>query len=353
MSMTSKYRHFIPCVLGVSFVLLQTASEAVAQVSESLVFEIPADARAAALGGRILADLHPDLHSASNNVALLDSAMERRLAIDFVDYFAGISLTTVNYAFKPRSKFNGQIGARFQNFGKFQEMDAAGNNLGTFKGSESLLFTGWSYKVDSTWTFGVQGFIGMRSLDREVAGLFGTDLTFHGIWPQHNLAIGAGVTSLGYQFNIDGTQPNGRLPQDLQIGITKGFLNAPFTFYLRAGHLETWDLAPSGTYDDIIDPITGAIIQNSTFKWGDQLLRHVGFGTSISIGPALTLMTGFDYRRRKEMQAAGRLGTNGLALGLDFSTQRFRIRMSRNTYHFAGSSTHFGIAFNPSVFMPQ
>ena len=68
--MTSKYRRFIPCVLSLSFVLSQTASEAVAQVSESLVFEIPADARAAALGGRILADLHPDLHSASNNVAL-------------------------------------------------------------------------------------------------------------------------------------------------------------------------------------------------------------------------------------------------------------------------------------------
>ncbi len=71
---------------------------------------------------------------------------------------------------------------------------------------------------------------------------------------------------------------------------------------------------------------------------------------AIRLGPALTLMTGFDYRRRKEMQAAGRLGTNGLALGLDFSVQRFRFRITRNTYHFAGSSTHFGIAFNPSIF---
>ncbi|MDO7741724.1 MAG: hypothetical protein MUP94_08605, partial [Flavobacteriales bacterium] len=64
------------------------------QVSESLVFEIPADARAAALGGRIMADLQPDAHGAANNVALLDSSMDRKLTIDFVDYFAGMSLTT-------------------------------------------------------------------------------------------------------------------------------------------------------------------------------------------------------------------------------------------------------------------
>jgi hypothetical protein len=351
--MTLSHRSLPSSILIVILVQAAIYSTAWSQVSESLVFEIPADARAAALGGRIIADLYPDLHASSNNAALLDSSMKGRLAIDFVDYFAGISLTTVNYAFHPRKRIQGQVGARFQNFGKFQEMDASGNSLGTFKGSESLIFSGWSYRIDSTWTLGLQGFLGMRTLDREVASMLGTDLMVHGFWPEHNLAIGAGITSFGYQLNIEGSQQTGRLPADIQIGVTKGFPNAPFTFYLRAGHLETWDLSPEGTYDDTTDPLTGSVIPNSTFKWGDQLLRHVGFGTSIRLGSALTFMTGFDYRRRKEMQAAGRLGTNGLALGLDFSTQRFRIRISRNTYHFAGSSTHLGIAFNPSVFMPK
>ena len=348
--MTPESRRILSCFLCIVLALGFSSAQARAQVSESLLFEIPADARAAALGGRIIADLQADLHGASNNVALLDSTTERDLAIDFVDYFAGMSLTTVNYAFKPGGKINGQVGARFQSFGQFQEMDAAGNDLGTFKGGESLLFSGWSYRLDSTWTFGAQGFVGMRSLDREVAGLLGMDLSIHGVWPHRHLAIGAGVTSLGHQFGLEGTQPTGVLPKDLQIGITKGFRNAPFSLYVRAGHLETWDLAPAGTYDNLIDPLTGNDIQNSTFKFGDQLMRHVGLGASINLGPALSLMAGFDYRRRKEMQAAGRLGTNGLALGLDFASHRFRFRISRNTYHFAGSSTHFGIAFNPGVF---
>ena len=351
--MMPESRRILPCFLSLVLALGFSHAQVSAQVSESLLFEIPADARAAALGGRIIADLQADMHSASNNVALLDSATERNLAIDFVDYFAGISLTTVNYAFKPGGQINGQVGARFQSFGKFQEMDADGSDLGTFSGSESILFSGWSYRLDSTWTLGAQGFFGMRSLDREVAGLLGMDFSIHGVWPQRSLAIGAAITSLGHQFGLKGNQPSGVLPKDLQFGITKGFRNAPFTLYLRAGHLENWDLAPAGTYDDFVDPLTGEILPNSSFKFGDQLMRHVGIGTSISLGPALSILAGFDYRRRKEMQASGRLGTNGLALGLNFASQRFRFRISRNTYHFAGSSTHFGIAFNPGVFSHQ
>ena len=62
-----------------------------------------------------------------------------------------------------------------------------------------------------------------------------------------------------------------------QIGWTK-LPNAPFTFHLRIQHLETWNLAPEGTYDDTYDPLTGEVIPNDTWIWGDQFFRHLTGG---------------------------------------------------------------------------
>lgn len=322
------------------------------QVSESLVFEIPVDARSAGLGGRIIADLQGDLHAAVQNPTLLDSTAEGRIALGYVNYFAGMQLVTVNYGVRHQNKTSWQVGTRFLSYGSFEEMDAAGNSLGSFNGGDYLLQSGWAIALDSTWTVGLNTWAGMRTLDREVAAIWGGDVTIMGRWPEKYLAIGAGITGLGHQWGLEGAQPTGWLPHDIQIGITKGFEHAPFTLYLRTGHLESWDLAPPGTYDDTTDPLTGESISNSTFKLGDQFMRHTGIGTEIRLGPTLKIMAGFDYRRRKELNASGRTGTNGLALGIDFALEQFQIRLSRNTYHFAGSSTHLGIVFNPSQFRP-
>ena len=67
-------------------------------------------------------------------------------------------------------------------------------------------------------------------------------------------------------------------------------------------------------------------------------------GVEISLGSGLGAQIGYDYRRRVEMVAAGRRGTNGLSIGVTMKLGDFDIGIARNTYHFAGSSTHLSIA---------
>ena len=59
--------------------------------------------------------------------------------------------------------------------------------------------------------------------------------------------------------------PEGWTPYNVQLGLTKGFNHAPFTVFLNLQNLQQWDLAPEGTYDDSIDPLTGEIVPNG--KW--------------------------------------------------------------------------------------
>ena len=114
--------------------------------------------------------------------------------------------------------------------------------------------------------------------------------------------------------------------------------------------MQTWDLAPPGTYDDTVDPITQEVVANSTFKFGDQLMRHITIGAALSAGDAMEIWFGFDYRRRTELMATDRLSGNGLSFGTQFEFGKFDVRIGRSRYHFAGASTHIGIRFNPRQF---
>lgn len=330
--------------------MLMVPAALLAQGQESLVFELPIDARGAGLGGAVMADIEGDAHGAGLNPCFIDTARQGELTIDYVDYFAGMGLTAVNYQLRPRSGWNMQVGSRFMNLGTFSGFDAAGNPTQDFQGGDQLVYCGTSRAIDSVWTVGAQAFLGSRHLNREVAGWIGLEGFVHARWVEKQLAIGLAITGSGHQWGLKGSQPTGFLPHNLQVALTKGFNNAPFRVFLKSQHLETWDLAPAGTYDDTVDPITQEVVENTTFKFGDQFMRHMTIGTSLSAGDAMEVWVGFDYRRRIELMATDRLSGNGLSIGTQFELGKFDVRISRSRYHFAGASTHIGIRFNPRQF---
>lgn len=323
--------------------LCASAVSAQTVVSPWAVFDVPTDPRSAALGGRLVASLEPDAHAALYQPAFVDSANAQRIAFDHVRYFGGMNASGVGYTWGTRNGWTWETGARFTGYGGFDETDASGNVVGEFSGGETVLQGTASRVLNSRWRVAARGMLGMRNLDRETAGLMGLELGAHGLFADQNLAVGAALTGWAGQFNIDGNQPTGPLQPNLQIGLAKGFAHAPFQVHLRLSDLLTWDLAPPGTYDPLIDPLTGESIPSGKWAFGDRLMRHVGLGTELILSEALRLQFGFDYRRRAELAANGRTGTNGFSIGTSFAVRQFQLRLSRNTYHFAGSSTHLAL----------
>ena len=118
--------------------LLGTQNVKAQQPQESLVFEIPADGRSAALGGTLMADLQGDLHAAAYNPTLLDTNQTNLIALDYVNYYSGIGLISANYAKKRKVKGMIQFGLRALNYGEFEGYDTSGNPEGTFSGSDLL-----------------------------------------------------------------------------------------------------------------------------------------------------------------------------------------------------------------------
>lgn len=235
------------------------------------------------------------------------------------------------------------VGVRFATYGEFEGVTAAGDPTGTFSGGDYAMQYGTSWTLDTLWVVGVSGFAGLRNLEQVNAGVVGLDFGVVRRSRNGYGAVGLLVSNLGFQEDFSGIMPDGRLPHNVQLGLTQSFPNAPFTFHLRLQRLETWDLAPAGTYDDLYDPLTGTVIPNDTWVWGDQFFRHLSGGVTLNLGTHLRGYLGYNHQRQKTMAAAGRTGVNGLSLGLRGQFKSIDFSVARSVYHFAGSSTHLGL----------
>ena len=338
------YSSIIKFAVTVVFTGIQFVANGQSTVSGSMPLDLAIDARSAALGGKVVADLKSDGHASAYNPISADSSSVGILHTSYLNYYAAIQVGAIDAVIKTGEKHTIHVGARFASFGKFSGYDISGSPTGDFSGGDYVLQSGIKWKLDSVWSIGITGWGGFRNLALENAGVIGIDAAVTGRWPSRKFAAGILLSSFGRQFAGTGSQPVGAMPVNLQIGFTKGFENAPFQLYLKAQNLEHWELAPEGVYADGIDPLTGEIIQNTTWEFGDQFMRHISAGVEISLGSGLAAQIGYDHRRRIEMVSMGRKGTNGFSMGVNLRIRETDIGLARNTYHFAGSSTHLSIA---------
>tara|TARA_B100000427_G_scaffold320349_1_gene319590 strand:- start:3741 stop:4766 length:1026 start_codon:yes stop_codon:yes gene_type:complete len=312
----------------------------------SPALDIAIDARSAGLGCKLAADLEHDGFASSYNPTCIDSTNTGIVYLTYLNYLASTNLGAVNAVVKSNSKYTIHTGARFVSYGEFEGYDASGWPTNNFSGGDYYIQSGVAYKIDTGLTVGATVWGGFRNLALENAGAIGADISIMKRWEEKYMAAGILISGVGRQFASTGSQPNGWTPYNFQIGFTKGFNHAPFQFYVNLQNLQDWDLAPDGTYDDGIDPLTGEIVPNDKWKFGDQFARHLNVGVELSFGTNFIAQIGYDHRRRAEMVANGMQGSNGLSLGMGLKLKDLNFRLARNTYHFAGSSTHLSIGIN-------
>ena len=321
--------------------------EVMAQLPESvppsLAWDVAADARNAALGGLDVAPLQADGGSIAVHPAAIDSSVEGHLYTSYLDHLGGLKAGAIAMPLQTRGHRSSHVGVRFASYGTFDGFTAAGESTGEFSGGDYIAQYGSAWVIDTVWVIGATGYAGLRNLERVNAGVLGVDLGLVRRSRDGYRALGILISNVGLQEDFSGIMPEGRLPHNLQIGWSQSFPNAPFTFHLRMQHLETWNLAPEGTYDDTYDPLTGEVIPNDTWIWGDQFFRHLTGGVTLKLGESLRGHVGYNHQRQKTLQARGRTGVNGLSLGFRGSFRTVDFSVARSVYHFSGASTHLGL----------
>jgi hypothetical protein len=294
------------------------------------------------LGGSNVSLTGRNLNLAWNNPALLDSDMDRSLALNYVNYFAGINYGLAMYSWSLKGDGNIAGGITYLNYGSFTEADASGNITGSFNASESALSIIYSRELDSMFTVGINFKPVISHLEKYTSLGFAFDLGAS--WHNRQNLISAGIVlrNFGYQITSYAGESRGNLPFEVMAGFSARLRHAPFRFSLTLRHLEKYDLTYyySESGDNESKPAS---------EFFENMMRHIVVGTEIILHKNFYLSLGYNHQRRSELQTDSKVGGIGFSWGFGINASMLNIEFGRASYHLAGSSNHISLIFRPDL----
>jgi len=292
----------------------------------------------AALGGSNVSLQSNDLNMSYHNPALLSQEMNKSLALNYVNYFAGINYGMAMYSesFPHLGNFAG--GLTYLNYGTFTETDITGVITGTFRASEYAFSMIYSREIDSSFSIGINFKPVLSYLERYSSFGFAFDIgaSWHNL--SNRFSAGFAIKNAGYQVTTYAGEPHEKLPFEIQAGISQKLAYAPFRFSLTLRHLEKYDL----THEYLPDNSAGSGEPGKS-EFFENVMRHVILGAELIPHKNFYFCGGYNYQRRKELQVDSKVSTVGLSWGFGINTSLLNIEFGRATYHLAGSSTHLSL----------
>ncbi len=296
------------------------------------------------LGGSNVSLYDNNLNLAYHNPALLGSQMDRSLALNYSDYFAGINYGFAMYSRTFPGTGNFAAGICYLNYGSFTEADASGTITGKFSASEYAFSVIYSCEIDSMFVLGVNFMPVISHLERYTSLGFAFDLG--AAWHTYNGLLSAGlvIKNLGYQVTTYAGEPHQKLPFEIQAGFSAKLAHAPLRFSLTIRHLEKFDLTYQ--YNGSGSEVGQNSLQSDILE---NIMRHIVIGTEFIPHKNFYLSAGFNYQRRRELQVESRVSTVGFSWGFGIKTSMLNLEFGRATYHLAGSSNHVSLIIRPDL----
>ncbi len=292
----------------------------------------------ASLGGTNVSLPGNDLNLAYHNPALLNSDMNNTMALNYVNYFAGINYGLAMYSLSYPKVGNFEVGLTYLNYGSFTETDASGNITGSFTAAEYAFSMMYSRKIDSLFSVGVNFKPVLSNLEKYTSVGFAFDIG--GSWHNQSNLFSAGIVlkNAGYQITTYAGGPREKLPFEIQAGFSQKLAYAPFRFSITLTHLEKFDL----TYQYIVpdSTVNTAPVKSQFFE---NLMRHFVVGVELIPHKNFYLSAGYNYQRRRELEVDSNVSTVGFSWGFGIKTTWLDIEFGRATYHLAGSSSNVSL----------
>ncbi len=294
------------------------------------------------LGGSNVSLNTDNLNLAYHNPAILQPAMNNNVALNYVNYLAGINYGLAMYSRSFSGVGNFAAGVTYLNYGSFTAADASGIITGSFSASEYAMLLIYSREIDTLFSLGINFKPVLSHLEKYTS--FGFAFDFGAGYRSRSGYFSAGlvIKNLGLQVTRYAGEERQKLPFEIQAGFSRKLPYAPLRFSLTLQHLEKYNLTHQ--YND-------TVFTNSDFLLGSEffenMMRHVVVGAELIPHKNLYLSGGFNYLRRRDLMIESKISVVGFSWGFGINTSFMNIEFGRATYHIAGSSNHFSIIVKP------
>ncbi len=295
------------------------------------------------LGGFHVSAIGNDPSLSFLNPALTGPQSHKNMALNYINYFAGINYGSMMYSMHYDSLGSFSAGINYLNYGNFDLADESGNINGKFTAAEYAFNLIYSRNINEAFSIGINLKPVLSQLESYIS--FGVLMDIGVTWQGRDELVSAGlvIRNLGAQITSY-TGIHEKIPFEIAAGLSARLQHAPFRFSLTARHLGKYDLSYEYTTDPLLSERSGME------EIADNIMRHFIFGAELIPGNNFFISTGLNYQRRKELQYEARASTVGFSLGAGIKTSVADIVLSRSRYHLAGASTTFSVVLKPALF---
>ena len=301
------------------FAITATAQES---QTEYNFLRLPVSAHAAALGGENITIIEDDPALMFSNPALAASVNDKTIGLSYMNYMDGVNYMSASFNKILKEKATLAGGIQYVNYGKMKQTDENNVQSGEFSASDIAIDAIFSYQLSERIVGGITAKLIMSYIGSYSSMAVGIDLGVNYYDPDREWSISAVAKNLGGEVKAY-DEEFGKMPLDLQVGVSKTFAALPVRL--------------SATLVDLTH-------YNYSFK------NHIILGADVLLSQSLWIGAGYNFRRVEEMKISDGESESshgaGLSFGAGLNLERFKLNVAYGKYHVSSSSLVVNAAFS-------
>ncbi len=305
---------------------------------------LPYSAKIAGVGGENITMSADHAGQIYNNPSMFTSAMEKSLAATYVNYLSDANGGMFSFTYTKDTLNYFGVNFLFMGYGDLEGYDKSGVATGEFSAADYALNLVYARYLGAHIRVG----LAMKPIYSHISSYSSVGLGFDVGMNYNNEELGlcAGFVVRNFGFRFSGyyeDQNTERLPWNMQIGISKRLMHAPFRFSVTYDHLNDWNLDCTR----VADASTGEIKE---INGADMFFRHVVFGVEILFSKYFHIDAGYNHRRNREYQLSEARGINGFSFGAGFKVYKFNLDAAYAQYAPSGGTFTLSLSTNIDSF---
>ena len=301
------------------FAITATAQES---QTEYNFLRLPVSAHAAALGGENITIIEDDPALMFSNPAVAASVNDKSIGLSYMNYMDGVNYMSASFNKILKEKATLAGGIQYVNYGKMKQTDENNVQSGEFSASDIAIDAIFSYQLSERIVGGITAKFIMSYIGSYSSMAVGIDLGVNYYDPDREWSISAVAKNLGGEVKAY-DEEFGKMPLDLQVGVSKTFAALPVRL--------------SATLVDLTH-------YNYSFK------NHIILGADVLLSQSLWIGAGYNFRRVEEMKISDGESESshgaGLSFGAGLNLERFKLNVAYGKYHVSSSSLVVNAAFS-------